>query len=93
MKIIIRLMDFARKYWGWLLLAFLGLLVSTAFSLAVPWVLREAIDNIISRGERSFLILAAIAIVIFSILRGLSAYTHNYFAEVASQRTVYESPK
>ena len=64
MKIIIRLMVFARKYWGWLLLAFLGLLVSTAFSLAVPWVLREAIDNIISQGESNFLILAAIAIII-----------------------------
>jgi len=90
MGIAIRIIGFARKYWGWLLLAFISLLVTTAFSLAVPWILREAIDTVVSQGERSFLILAAAAIVGLSALRGLTAYAHNYLSEVVSQKTVYD---
>jgi ATP-binding cassette subfamily B protein len=90
MKTLLRLMGFARKYWRWLVLAFIGLLASTAFSLAVPWVLREAIDTVVSSGEWSFVIWAAVAIIGFSALRGLTSYGHGYLTEVVSQRTVYD---
>ena len=82
-------MVFAQKHWAWLLLAFICLLITTAFSLAIPWILREAIDSVISHGERSFLILAAVAVVGASVLRGISAYGYSYLTEVVSQKTSY----
>ncbi len=90
MRILLRLAVFTQKYWARLLIAFICLLMTTAFSLVVPWVLREAIDTVIGQGERSFLILAAVAVVIASALRGIFAYGNNYLSEVASQKTAYD---
>ena len=83
-------MVFARKYWVWLFLAFLCLILTTAFGLAVPWILGEAIDTVVSRGERSFLILAAAIVLGATALRGVSAYGHSYLSAVVSQKTCYD---
>ncbi len=90
MRILLRLIVFAKKYWVWLLLAFICLLASTAFSLAVPWMLGEAIDTVISSGEHTFLILTAGVVIGASVLRGISAYGHRYLSEVVSQKTCYD---
>ena len=83
-------MGFARKYWGQLLLAFVCLVATTVFSLAVPWMLGEGIDSVLSQGERSFLILAAAVVIGATALRGLSAYGHTYLSQAVSQRTSYD---
>lgn len=90
MKILLRLTTFARKYRGWLLLAFLCLLLTTAFSLLVPRILREVIDTVLARSEGRFLILAAVAILGASALRGIFAYAHNYLSEAVSQKIAYD---
>ncbi len=90
MRTLLRLAVFAQKYWARLLMAFICLLMTTAFSLIVPWILREAIDTMIGHGERSFLILAAVVVVGASALRGVAAYGHNYLSEVVSQKTAYD---
>ncbi|MFC1897737.1 ABC transporter ATP-binding protein [Chloroflexota bacterium] len=90
MKTLLRLMGFARKYWGPLLLAFICLAATTVFSLAIPKMLGEGIDTVLGSGERNFLWLAAGIIIGASALRGLSEYGSRYFREVASQKTAYD---
>ncbi len=90
MKTLLRVLVFARRYWTWLSLAFICLVAATAFSLAVPWLLRQAIDSVLRQGEASFLILLALAVLGASILGGLSAYGNSYLSEVVSQKTVYD---
>ena len=90
MKTLLRLIVFARKYRAWLLLAFLCLLTTTAFSLAIPRILGETIDTVIGSGEHSLLILAAIAVLGASLLRGISAYGQSYLSETVSQKTSYD---
>ncbi len=90
MRTLFRLFVFARKYWGKLLLAFIFLLATTGFSLAVPWLLRDIIDTVISQGDRSLLVLTAAGIVVAIILRGITAYGNNYLSEAVSQQIVYD---
>ena len=90
MRPLLKLMVFARKYWVWLLLAFVCLIGTTAFGMAVPWVIREAIDTVVSHGKRSFLFLAAVVVIGASALRGISAFGHSYLGEVVSQKTAYD---
>lgn len=90
MRTLLRLSVFTRKYWWQLLLAFLCLLATTALSLVVPRLLGEGIDMVLSSGERSFLVLAAAAVIGASALRGLSAYGQTYLSEVVSQKTSYD---
>ena len=90
MKTLLRLMAFARKYWGWLSLAFICLIATTAFSLAVPRALGRGIDTILSSGDRSSLFVAAAVVIAASILRGVSEYWNTYLSEVISQKTAYD---
>jgi ABC-type multidrug transport system fused ATPase/permease subunit len=90
MRHLLRIMAFSRKYWWWLVLALVCLLANTGFSLAVPWIIREAIDTVTNHGAPTFLIWAAVAIVIASALRGLFAYSNSYLSETASQKTAYD---
>jgi len=90
MKTLLRLLVFTRKYWRFFFLAFICLVATTAFSLAIPWMLGEGIDNVLQQGARSFLILAALVVVGASALRGLSSYGYTYLSQVASQKTSYD---
>ncbi|MBI4180781.1 MAG: ABC transporter ATP-binding protein [Chloroflexi bacterium] len=90
MRILLRLMGFTRQYWVWLLLAFIALLATTAFSLVVPRLLGNAIDAVLGSGERRFLILAAVVIFAASVLRSIFAYGYTYFSQAVSQKTAYD---
>lgn len=90
MRILLRLMVFPRKYWGRLLLAFICLITTTVFGLAVPWILGEAIDTVLGSGERSFLWLAAGIVLGVTALMGISAYGHSYLSGFVSQKTCYD---
>ncbi|MFC1532198.1 ABC transporter ATP-binding protein [Thermodesulfobacteriota bacterium] len=90
MKTLLRLMVFARKYWLLLVLAFISLIGTTCFGMAVPWVIRKAIDSVIGHGERSFLFLAAAVVIGANLMRGISSFSQMYLAEFVSQKTAYD---
>jgi len=90
MRTLLRLLVFTRRYWVRLFLAFVCLMGTTAFGMAVPWIIREAIDTVIDYGERGFLFLAAAALIGASALRGISAFGHMYLSEIVSQKTAYD---
>lgn len=90
MRILLRLMGFAQKYWAWLAIAFFCLIMTTAFALAIPWILGEAIDAVVNQGERSFLILMALVVLGATALRGISAYGYSYFSAIVSHKTSYD---
>ncbi len=58
--------------------------------MTIPWILGEAIDTVISRGESSFLILMAVAVLGVAVLRGISAYGYSYLIAIVSHKTCYD---
>lgn len=90
MRTLLRLIGFTRKYWPWLVLAFLCLVATTAFSLAVPRMLGSGIDAALGHGQRRDLILVALVVLGASLLRGLASYGNTYLSESISQRTAYD---
>ncbi len=90
MRIVLRLMGFVKKYWRRLLLSFICLIVTTVASLIIPKVLGWGIDTVLSSGQRSSLIIAAVIIIGASALRGLTAYGNRYLTEVVSQQASYD---
>ena len=89
MKVILRLLAFVRGYWYMLALAFACLLIGTAFGIAIPRMLGDSIDTVVSKGDRSFVWIAAGVIVAASVLRGLAGYGQRFFNEVTAQKTSY----
>lgn len=89
MRTILRLIGFVQKYWLALLLAFLCLVMATAFGILIPRMIGEGIDTVLGSGDRSFLIIAAVVIIAAGALRGTAGYGHRYFSEVVSQKVSY----
>lgn len=83
-------MGFVQKYWGRLVLAFICLIITTALAIVIPWILGESIDAVVSRGERSFLILMALLVLGATVLRGIFAYGHSYLIALVSHKTSYD---
>jgi ATP-binding cassette subfamily B protein len=90
MRILLRLMGFVRKYWKRMLPAFICMLASLAFSLAIPRLLGEGIDTVLGSGDRSRLIWLAVAVLVAGALRGFSAFGYSYLTELVSQTTAYD---
>lgn len=90
MKNQLKLFKFAQKYRSWLILAFLCLLASTAFSLIVPDILRGVIDTVLNNGQQQYIIMAALAVFGASVLRGIFSYSNSYITESVSQRVAYD---
>jgi ATP-binding cassette subfamily B protein len=89
MRTILRLTSFVQKYWLALLLAFLCLVMATAFGILIPRMIGDGIDTLLGSGDRSFLIVAAVVVIAAGALRGTSGYGHRYFSEVVSQKASY----
>lgn len=90
MRTILRLLNFVQKYWQMLVLAFVCLVLGTAFGIAVPRMLGDGIDAVVGAGERSYIVIVAVVIVAASALRGIAGYGNRYFSEVVSQKASYD---
>jgi ABC-type multidrug transport system fused ATPase/permease subunit len=89
MRTVLRITGFVQRYWFMLLLAFLCIIIGTGFSILVPIMLGNGIDTVISVGQRSAIIIAAVVVVAASALRGFAGYGQRYFAEVVAQKATY----
>jgi ATP-binding cassette subfamily B protein len=90
MRILLRLLAFAREYWLLLALAFVCMLASTAFLLTIPQLISRAVDTVLGEGSNDYLIWLGLAVVAAGALRGLSAFGYSYLTEVVSQKTTYD---
>ncbi len=99
MNVILRLLSFVRQYWYMLTLAFVCLVIGTAFGILIPNLLGDGIDAALSGGNsflffhagnaRTLVWWVAGIIIIASILRGFAGYGQRFFNEVVAQKTSY----
>ncbi|MBI2854681.1 MAG: ABC transporter ATP-binding protein [Chloroflexi bacterium] len=90
MRILLKLFVFLRRYRWRMAGAFLCLMLSSGFSLVVPQIVGRAIDTGVSGGQGSFLILAALAVIAASALRGTFTYFQSYLGEAISAHAAYD---
>jgi ABC-type multidrug transport system fused ATPase/permease subunit len=96
----LRLLSFLGPYWRRSVVAAVCVFASGAAMLAMPQLIRWAIDyglgiekqgdRLVATGERELLVIAAAAIVGAAILRGLFAFWQTYLGEWISQRVAYD---
>lgn len=83
-------MGFVKRYRRRLLAAFVCMLASTAFVVAIPQLISHAIDTVVADGEAGALMWLALAVVGAGAMRGVSAFGYAYITEVVSQKTAYD---
>ena len=83
-------MVFLRPYKKHLAGAYVALLLSTLFSLVMPRLLGDAIDKVLEGGAFSLLVVFALIILAFSLLRGVFSYLQSYLSEYISHGVAYD---
>ncbi len=96
----LRLLTFLGPYKGRSALAFLAIVGAGGFLLAIPQLIRWAINyglgasieggEIIADGSTSTLVIAAVAVLGAALLRGAFAFFQTYQGEWISQRVAYD---
>ncbi len=89
MQILLRLARHGFRYKRYLFLAWLSILGANALALAVPWLIGDAVDQVLTDGDRRGLILLGVSLVLISVVRGAFSYGQTYFAENVSSRVTY----
>ncbi len=90
LRIYWRIMRLLRPHWLTTAGAFICLGLATVFSLIVPWLLAYVINVGLQHGQFIILLLACLAILVVSILRGLSAYGQGYLSQALSSLVAYD---
>ena len=96
----LRLLRFLRPYWRRAALATLCVFGASASILVMPLLVRWGIDygldvqrvdgQPVATGEESRLVIAALGVIGFAVLRGVFAYGQTYLGEWISQRVAYD---
>ena len=98
MRILFRILGLLKKYWKWLILTYVCLLVVTAATMFVPQFIGMAIDDALHinattlkiTGDMRLLVYYGLAIIGLGLLRGLFTFGQSYFAEYAGQKVAYD---
>jgi len=85
-----RLLAYLKRYWFFLTLALLALLVNRVLVMAVPEITQRIIDTAIADERRGLLAILALSIVGVTILRGVFQFAQEYTLQYAAQRAIYD---
>jgi ATP-binding cassette subfamily B protein len=79
-----------KTYWRHTAGAYLVLLAATALALVIPQLIRRTVDLGIGRGDLRLLGLSVLGIIALTLLKGVMAFLHGRWTEVASQGVAYD---
>ncbi|MFQ5587436.1 MAG: lipid A export permease/ATP-binding protein MsbA [Nitrospiria bacterium] len=83
MKLYRRLLHYLKPYLKWLISSVLCAGVVSATTAAYAWLIKPVIDDIFIRKDQEMLFFVPLAIVVVSLLKGLSTYGQAYFMRYA----------
>ena len=87
--VVLRLISYVWPYWRRLILIFLSILVYTATVVALPWIVKLAIDSYIRTGNLTGLYLVVGAFMGVAVLQFASQYMHMRIMGFVGQRVLY----
>jgi ATP-binding cassette subfamily B multidrug efflux pump len=90
MHILRRLLQYLKKYWHFMFLAILALLINRALMLAVPEITQRAIDIAIGEKRYQLLVILSLSIIGVTILTAVFQFVQEYILQYASQKAIYD---
>lgn len=90
MRSLIRLLSFMRPYWKQAAFTYVCLILTTGVSLFIPWLIKDVLDRGLINGDRPFLLLAGLAIVVVALVNAVFSFCLQYLREWISQRVAYD---
>ena len=85
-----RLLGYLQPHWRNVLLAYVAMILATLMSLAVPQIIKQAIDQGLAQGSASMLFWAGGIILALAVARGAVAFVRIFYGEWLTHRVAYD---
>ena len=85
-----RLLGYLKPYWKQVTIGYVAMLFTTLLNLAVPQIIKDAIDNGLATGQASALFIAGGLILAIALIRGVAGFGQRYFGEWLTHRVAYD---
>jgi len=85
-----RLLGYLKRYWRQASVAYGGMLIVTLLNLAVPQVIRAAIDIGLASGEVTALVKASLIILAIGLVRAVAGVGQRYYGEWLTHRIAFD---
>ncbi|MDI3542934.1 MAG: ATP-binding cassette, subfamily bacterial MsbA, partial [Candidatus Atribacteria bacterium] len=83
-----RLWKYIRPYKSYVIGAFLMALFGAGFNLAIPWLVKDIIDNALVGKNSRLLILISLGVVVLFFFKGLASYLQNLWISYSTFRAI-----
>lgn len=90
MPLIVRMLRYLRPYRRQAIGSYTALILGILLQLAVPLLVRQIINSGIGAGDRRFLGVAAIGIVVVTLAQSTFMYTRSYWLQYLAERVAYD---
>jgi len=85
-----RLLSYLKPYWKQVTIGYVAMLFTTLLNLAVPQIIKDAIDNGLATGQASALFIAGGLILAIALIRGVAGFGQRYYGEWLTHRVAYD---
>lgn len=83
-----RLLGYVRPYVGFMIIAFLALVVSAGLSLVFPMVIRQVVDTVLKAQDAALLDQLVVLLLGVFVIRSLSELVETYFVNLVGERII-----
>lgn len=90
MHILRRLLGYLKRYWYFILLALIAMMINRVLMLSAPELTERAIDIAISNHNYRLLAILSLSIVGITLLMGIFQFAQEYVLQYASQKAIYD---
>lgn len=85
-----RLISYVRPYMGRMIAAVACIILAAGGNLAVPWIIKDVIDQVLINKDMAMLNIIAIGILIIFFLRGIFFFGQTYLMSYIGQRVIID---
>lgn len=90
MDVLRRLLGYLKKYWHFMLLALIAMMINRVLMLSAPELTERAIDIAITNHNYRLLAILSLSIVGVTLLMGVFQFAQEYVLQYASQKAIYD---
>ncbi len=90
MRPFFRILSYLKKYWLHAIAVSASLVVVAGLELAVPWIIRTIVDQVLVNRDYQALALFSFAVLAVALLRGAAGFVQRYLSQYLAERVAYD---
>ena len=90
LKVTLRIFGYLRPYWRRTIALYVALFTALGIQLTIPIVIGRAIDHGIEGGDKSYLLRAALIIVVLTLVQGIFTFGRTFLSQQLAEKVAFD---